>query len=325
VGFEESDCVLLVGSNPRMEAALVASRFRKSVGEGTQTVGMIGPKCDLALPYTHLGDDSSVLSSIASGASPFAKQLREAKRPCIVVGMAAVDTPGVLSLVHSLSSSIPNLVTPEWNGINVLHTSAGRVAAQDLGFGPGVFAPPASGPKVVYLLNADNDADLVREVPAYGDAKAPQPFTIYQGHTGDAGASRADLIFPGMAYTEKDATFVNLEGRVQRTRECGVPSAGQARADWSIVRALSEVMGSPLPYNDLAGVRARLADVSPTFLNVGEVEPSTFRPALAKVPLAKAPFTPFFTNYYMTDPISRNSKIMAKCSAELPTARNSYL
>lgn len=324
-GFEESDCVLLVGTNPRMEAALVASRFRKSVGLGNQTVGLIGPKCDLALPYTHLGDSASVLNSIADGTSPFAKKLRAAERPIIVVGMAAAGVPGVLSTVNALSSSIPNLVTPDWNGINVLHTAAARVAAQDIGFSAGVTPAPAQGPKVVYLLNADDEADLVREVPAYGDAKATKPFTIYQGHTGDAGAMLADLILPGMTYTEKDATYVNLEGRVQRTREAGVPTAGQARSDWTIVRALSEVLGSPLPYDDLAGVRARLGEVSPTFNNVGEVEPATFRPQLPTAAVPNTPFTPLFTNYYMTDPISRNSKIMAKCSAELPTARNSYL
>ncbi len=131
---------------------------------------------------------------------------------------------------------------------------------------------------------------------------------------------------PGLTYTEKDSTFVNLEGRVQRTREAGTATPGQAREDWSIVRAIAESVGRPLPYSDLNGVRARLADIAPHFAEVGKVQPASFATPVIPVKLqATTTFQPFFTNYYMTDPISRNSKIMAKCSAELPTARNSYI
>jgi NADH dehydrogenase (ubiquinone) Fe-S protein 1 len=324
VGFEEADVVLLVGSNPRMEAPLVASRFRKSVGLRRQSVAMIGPECDLALPYQYLGNDSSILSEIASGTHAFAATLQAAERPAVVVGMAAAGVPGVLDTVNSLKDTVPNLVAQDWNGLNVLHTASGRVAALDMGFGPGAVEPPAEGPKLVYLLNADNEADILREVPSLADAKT-KPFTIYQGHTGDVGASMADLILPGVAYTEKNATYVNLEGRVQRTAQAGTASAGQAREDWTIVRAISEVLGQPLGYTDLNGVRSRLVDVSPSFANVGHAEPATFSLPTSTSTLASGPFEPYFTNYYMTDPISRVSKTMAKCSAELPTARNSYL
>ena len=325
VGFEEADVVLLVGTNPRMEAALVASRFRKSVGLRKQKVGLIGAECDLAFPYTYLGNSTKQLSEIASGKHKFSKLLAGAERPAIVVGMGAVETPGLLDTVNSLSSKFPNLITEEWNGVNVLHTAAGRVAAQDLGFTAGVTDAPANGPKLVYLLNADNEADLLREVPTL-TSSTNKPFTIYQGHTGDVGASLADLVLPGLTYTEKDATYVNLEGRVQRTREAGTALPGQAREDWSIIRAVAEVVGKPLGYANLNEVRDRLVDVAPHFAEVGEVESSSFRAPLNKSKLAPtASFGQFFTNYYMTDPISKNSKIMAKCSAELPTARNSFL
>jgi NADH-quinone oxidoreductase subunit G len=326
VGFEEADVVLLVGSNPRMEAALVASRFRKSVGLRQQTVALIGPECDLAFPYEHLGNSAAILNAIADGSHPFAAKLKAASNPAVVVGMAACDTPGVLDTVQALPASIPGLIQADWNGLNVLHTAAARVAAQDMGFGPGV-TPPSTNPEFVYLLNADDAKRIAQEVPSLTQDSPTRPFTVYQGHTGDVGAALADLILPGLTYTEKDATYVNLEGRVQRTRETGVPTAGQAREDWKIVRAISEVVGRPLPYTDLEGVRERLVDVAPSFGQVGEVEPSSFLPRVAttNTTLSDVAFTPYIENYYMTDVISRNSRTMAKCSAELPTARNSYL
>jgi len=325
-GFEDADCVLLVGTNPRMEAPLVATRLRKSVGLSRQTVGLVGPQCDLAFNYKYLGNTAGVLDEIANGTHPFAKKLAAAKKPAVIVGMAAVATPGVLPVVHALAAKFPNLKQSGWNGLNVLHTAAGRVAALDIGFGPGVTLPPAAGPKLVYLLHADTESDVLREVPSLAKTDSSRPFTIYQGHTGDVGASLADLVLPGLTYTEKDSTFVNLEGRVQRTREAGTATPGQAREDWSIVRAIAESVGRPLPYSDLNGVRARLADIAPHFAEVGKVQPASFATPVIPVKLqATTTFQPFFTNYYMTDPISRNSKIMAKCSAELPTARNSYI
>lgn len=150
------------------------------------------------------------------------------------------------------------------NGYNVLHDAGGRVAALDLGFVPSPSAASAPPPKVVYLLGADD----------FGAADVPaDAFVIYQGSHGDAGAARADLILPGAAYTEKPATYVNTEGRPQMAHPAVTP-VGSAREDWKIVRALSEVAGATLPYDTLKGVRARLAQVSPTFARPDEVQAS---------------------------------------------------
>lgn len=155
------------------------------------------------------------------------------------------------------------VVKDGWNGFNVIHDTASRVAALDMGFAPSAASRASkTAPKVVYLLGADDWDET--EVPAGA-------FVIYQGHHGDRGAARADVILPGAAYTEKSGLYVNFEGRVQQTR-AAVPVLGEAREDWAIVRALSEVLGKRLSYDDLAGVRARLADLAPHFANINSVQ-----------------------------------------------------
>lgn len=323
-GLEEADAVLLVGTNPRMEAPLVASRLRKSVSLGLQKVGLVGPACDLAFKHKHLGESTSVLKQIASGNHAFSKTLQNAERPAIIVGMGAVEEPGLLSFVHGLTETFPNLSNSEtgWRGVNVLHTAAGRVAAQDIGFTSGNAEPAATGPKFVYLLNADNQEGISAQL----SSSSEKPFVVYQGHHGDAGASMADIILPGLCYVEKSATFVNTEGRPQRTTQVNIGTPGQAREDLQIVRALAEVMGKPLAYSTVDECRARLADIAPHFASLNALESSSYTPIPANtVSLSNTTLQRFLDNYYHTNPISRNSPLMAQCSNELPVSRNSYL
>merc|ERR1712227_1093247 len=167
----------------------------------------------------------------------------------VVLGMSGLrreDAPAVKAAVAKLVKNVPNLLTDSWNGVNVLHTAAARVGALELGFVP---SGETSSPDFVYLMGADD----------YVEGSVPDgAFVIYQGHHGDAGATRADVILPGAAYTEKHGTYVNTEGRVQRAKRAKTP-IGDAREDWAIIRALSEVCGRPLAYDDLDGVRARMA------------------------------------------------------------------
>lgn len=320
-GLEDADYVLLVGTNPRMEAPLVASRLRKSVSLGLQKVASVGPDCNLAFEHKHLGNNTSVLKQIASGSHAFAKAFAKAERPAIIVGMGAVEEPGLLSFIQSLKETFPGLSNAEsgWQGINVLHTAASRVGAQDLGFTSGNTA--SESPRFVYLLNADNKEGLAAQgVPAQG------AFTVYQGHHGDVGAALADLVLPGLSYVEKSATFVNTEGRPQRTTRANIAQPGQAREDWTIIRAMAEVMGKPLSYSTVEDVRVRMADIAPHFASLNGLESTSFSPPLTSASsLGDSNLTPFLDNYYMTNAISRNSRIMAQCSAELPTARNSYV
>jgi len=318
-GIVQADACLLVGTNPRVEAAVLNARIRKRWLRGNFPVALIGPSVDLTYRVDHLGEDASVLANIADGTHPFAEVLTKAERPMMVVGMGALARPDgdrVLGTARRVAERC-GLVDADagWNGFNVLHTAAGRVAGLDLAFVPsnggldvaGILAAAAAGTvEVVYLLGADE----------IDTTKLGKAFVIYQGHHGDAGAHRADVILPGAAYTEKAATYVNTEGRVQATRmACSPP--GDAREDWTIVRALSEALGQTLPMDTAAHVHARMAAINQVFGTVGSVEPAAWSAFGADGAPEVTSFETPVRNFYMTDPISRASTTMAECIAAL--------
>jgi NADH-quinone oxidoreductase subunit G len=315
-GIERADACLLVGTNPRWEAALVNTRLRKRYLAGGFKVANIGPVLNLTFPVETLGDGPATLEAIAAGTHPFADVLKNAKAPMLILGMGALARPDGAA-IYALARKIGDgLQRDGWNGFNVLHTAAARVGALDLGFVPTgklgdigaiLDAAAAGGLDVVYLLGAD-EIDMRR----LGKA-----FVIYQGHHGDAGAHRADVILPGAAYTEKNGTYVNLEGRVQLAKLASTPP-GEAREDWKIVRALSEAGGKTLPYDTLGGLRQALVRAHPTFARPGRPEPARLAAwGVAAGTPSPAPFVHPIANFYMTDPISRASATMAECTAAL--------
>ncbi|KAI8063496.1 G subunit of NADH dehydrogenase [Gongronella butleri] len=316
-GVEDADVVLMIGTNPRHEAPILNTRLRKAYLHNGQQFGLIGQQNDLTYDYEHIGTDAKAIDALLSGSHPFAQRLADAKKPMIIVGSGVVEnsTDGeyILSKVSELSSKLSKtLITPEWNGFNVLQRAASRTAAYEVGFVPTDKEAAATAPKFVYLLNADEIS--AKDVPK--DA-----FVVYQGHHGDVGAQFADVILPGAAFTEKNATFVNTEGRTQITR-AGVNPPGAAREDWKIIRALSEVAGHTLPYDDLPSIRSRLNDISPALTRYDVVEQGT-NAALGLQTLRKTNVTSsgavlanVIGNFYRTDPISRASKTMAKCTKQ---------
>ena len=270
----------------------------------------------LTYAYEHLGNDPRLLDRLGSDDHPFARVLRDGERPMLVLGQGALARPdgaAVLAAARRIVDAC-GIVRADsgWNGFNVLHTAAARVGGMDLGFLPGrggrdlggILAGAESGEiEVVYLLGAD-------ELPMQRLGKA---FVIYQGHHGDAGAHRADVILPGAAYTEKHGTYVNTEGRVQMAMRCCYP-LGEAREDWKILRALSDAVGCSLPFETLADVRARLREVNEVFAerDVAQVAPwGAFGQPGA---LSPEPFSSPITNFYMTNAISRASVTMAECT-----------
>jgi NADH dehydrogenase/NADH:ubiquinone oxidoreductase subunit G len=309
-GTEDSDCVLLVGTNPRHEAPLFNTRLRKCVVRNDIDVGYIGPAVDLTYGIEHLGHSTATLAALAKGEHPFCETLASAERPMVVLGMSGLrreDAAAVKAAVATLAKNVPNLLTDDWNGFNILHTAAARVGALELGFVPS--GASDASPDFVYLMGADEATENVPE----------GAFVVYQGHHGDAGAHRADVILPGAAYTEKHGTYVNTEGRVQRAKRAKTP-IGDAREDWAIIRALSEVCGRPLAYDSLDGVRARMAEVSPTLVHEGVHDcPLTdvaLKQAMAsKGQMTTSPFARAVDNFYMTNPINRSSTTMAQCTA----------
>jgi NADH-quinone oxidoreductase subunit G len=316
-GIEQADAVLLVGTNPRWEAAMINARLRKRFLAGGLEVGLIGPAVDLTYPVEYLGAGPETLKDLADGKGAFADTLKSAERPMVVLGSGALARPdgaAVLALGRKLAETCGG-VRDDWNGFNVLHRSAARVGALDLGFLPGeggrdlaaILEGAASGAvEAVYLLGAD-EIDLTA---------LDKAFVIYQGHHGDTAAHLADVILPGAAYTEKNGTYVNTEGRVQLGRLAAFPP-GEAREDWTILRALSEVVGERLPYDNLGELRQRLIGINPGFAAVDQVERPPWEPFGQEGPVDPAPFELPIDDYYRTDPISRASETMAHCSEEL--------
>ncbi|CEG69578.1 Putative Nadh-ubiquinone oxidoreductase 78 kDa subunit [Rhizopus microsporus] len=314
-GAEDADVVLLIGTNPRHEAPILNTRFRKAFLHKEQDLGLIGQPDNLNYEYVHVGESSKDIEKILDGSHPFAKRLAEAKKPMIVVGSSVIenakDSEYLLSKVSELADKFKNTLFQDgWNGVNVLQRAASRTAAYEIGFVPTSSEAAKAPVDFLYLLNADEVSGT--DIPK--DA-----FVVYQGHHGDVGAQYADVILPGSAFTEKNATYVNTEGRAQITR-AGVNPPAAAREDWKIIRALSEVAGHTLPYDDLPSVRSRLSEISPSLTRYDVIEtPSITQLGLTtqRKPNAQSTgeiLTSVIKNFYRTDPISRASSTMAKCS-----------
>lgn len=304
-GVEEADAILLVGTNPRWEAATLNARIRKQWLRSDLEVGVIGEDFESTFEYEKLGANLAELKTALAG--EFGKKLAAAQRPMIIVGSGVVEHADAKATFEAIGSFVEknkaNFLTPEWNGYNLLQRAASRVGAYELGFTVPSAEVAKTQAKIVWLLGADeiSEADIPKDA-----------FVIYQGHHGDKGAQLADVVLPGAAYTEKAVTYVNTEGRTQVTRNV-VSLAGASREDWKIIRAASEYLGAPLPYDDIEALRDRMEEVSPALRRYDLVEPTSVG-HLAKVQLVDQnkgaassgkPFTKVIENFFFTDSISR--------------------
>ncbi|MFI5017218.1 MAG: NADH-quinone oxidoreductase subunit NuoG, partial [Dongiales bacterium] len=313
-GIEQADACLIIGSNPRWEAPLVNARILKRSHQGRFKIAVIGEHLDLTYKYEHLGEGPETLQALAEGRHPFFEILKKAERPMLILGQGALtraDGAAVLHLARKLAEAA-GLVKEGWNGFNVLHTAAARVGGLEVGFVPGpggrdtagILAGAAKGEvEFVYLLGVD-EIDM---------AKLGKAFVVYQGHHGDAGAHRADVVLPGAAYTEKDGTYMNTEGRAQLGLRAVFP-LGEAREDWAVLRALSQVLGKPLPYDNLGQLRRQLFEANPRFQRLDSVEPAAWGPIGREGPVQAATFRTPIPTFSLTDPNSRASETMAKCT-----------
>ncbi|KAI9100083.1 hypothetical protein K1719_024301 [Acacia pycnantha] len=311
-GLEKADVFLLVGTQPRVEAAMVNARIHKTVRASQAKVGYIGPATDFNYDHQHLGTDPQTLVEIAEGRHPFSATISNAKNPAIIVGAGVFersDKDAIFATVDTIAEKA-KAVRPDWNGLNVLLLHAAQAAALDLGLVTQSENTIESA-KFVYLMGAD-DINL--------DKIPNDAFVVYQGHHGDRSVYRANVILPAAAFSEKEGTYENTEGCTQQTLPA-VPTVGDARDDWKIIRALSEVAGVRLPYDTIGAIRSRTRIVAPNLVHMDEREPAIF-PASLKPEVAgkmdlKTPFGTAVENFYMTDSITRASKIMAQCSAML--------
>ena len=320
-GIDRADAFLVVGTNPRREAPVLNARILKRIrqSQARPPVGLIGEEADLTYAYDYLGAGPETLAKVADGSHSFLKKLEGTERPILMVGQAALartDGAAVLALPAKAAMTM-GAIKPGWNGFNILHHAAARVGGLDIGFVPhdggldveGMLDAASAGKlDVVYLLGAD-EIDMER----LGNA-----FVIYQGSHGEQGAHRADVILPGAAYTEKSAIYVNTEGRPQMTARAVFPP-GEAREDWKIIRALSGVLGKPLPFDSATELRAKLFEAHPHLALLDLVEPadSAAVERLAQKPARadKERFGHAIDDYYLTNPIARASAIMANLSA----------
>ncbi|UUR09065.1 NADH-quinone oxidoreductase subunit NuoG [Sphingomonas glaciei] len=300
-GIETADAILLIGTNPRWEAPLVNTRLLKASRRAGAAVFSIGPAVDLTYPVTDIGDDLSLLGKLPSAVTDaFAK----AERPAVIVGPGALGA-GALGAALALVGPL-GLIKDGWNGFNVIHTAASRMASLMLGFAqPGGIADlEAASPELVVLLGAD-------EVAPERFAGA---FKVYIGHHGDKGAKQADLVLPGSAYSEKHGTFVNLEGRVQQSEKASF-APGEAREDWTILRAVSDLIGKPLSFDRFDQLRAAMIAEVPALGELGLVDLAWSPPSLSAE--ASGPVNLPVKDFYLTNAISRASPVMQRCSAEL--------
>lgn len=312
-GLEQADALLIVGSNPRKEAAVLNARIRKRWRTGQLKVAVIGDKADLTYDYDYLGAGADTLAELAAGKLAFAEVLKNAKAPIVLVGAGAIDRADGAAVVAQAAKFAADIgaVKDGWNGFAVLQPAASSVGALDIGFTPGeggldaARMAAAGALDVLFLLGAD-------EVKVADGA-----FVVYIGTHGDRGAHRADVILPGAAYTEKSGLFVNTEGRVQMASRAAFPP-GDAREDWAILRALSDVLGARLPYDSLGALRQALFKAVPHLMRVGQIEPADAAGVRTLASrggsIDKAGFHSPVEDFYMTNPIARASAVMAECS-----------
>ena len=314
-GIERADACLLIGCDPRHEATLVNARLRKRQRLGGFRVLRVGLPADLTYPVTDLGGGADTLQQLLDGGIEAAGILEKAERPMLIIGQGALCRPDgdvILALARQLAEKY-GMIAEDWNGFNVLHTAAARVGGLDLGLVPGrdgrnvagILAGCGTGEiDTVFLIGAD-ELDM---------AKLENAFVIYQGTHGDRGAHGADIILPGAAYTEKHGTYVNTEGRPQRANLAAFPP-GDAREDWRILRALSEVLGKALPLDNLSQVRERMVAIAPWLAGIDRVSTAEWGEfGRSGGELLKGPFPRVIEHYYQTDPVSRASAIMQECS-----------
>ncbi|KAK9490590.1 hypothetical protein V1508DRAFT_424428 [Lipomyces doorenjongii] len=315
-GIEDADAILLVGTNPRTEAAVLNARIRKQWLRSNLEIGFVGEPFESTFNFEHLGEDSASLKKALAG--DFGKKLLDAKKPVIIVGSGVAENADAKVYFEVLGQFVnkhaDKLITPDWNAYSVLQRTASRSGAYDIGFVTHDPEVAAVKPKLVWLLGADEitSADVPKDA-----------FVVYQGHHGDVGAQYADIILPSSAYTEKVGTYVNTEGRVQVTR-AAISPPGVARDDWKIIRAVSEYLGVALPYDDIYDIRSRMSEIAPHLVRHDVIEQSTLAASGVKTQLfdanksaaaSGAKLQNPIQNFYFTDAISRSSPTMARASA----------
>ncbi|QXK91920.1 NADH-quinone oxidoreductase subunit G [Neoehrlichia mikurensis] len=316
--IEEADLCILINTNIRFDAPMINTRIRKRYLQGEFVIASIGPKFNYNYQVEYLGDDCAILQDIFNNQHSFCEVLNKAKKPMLIIGQDGLigDNANAILVLASKIAEKFNMIQEQWNGFNVLHKAAARVGGLDVGFIPKNFSnidvlkilkkAECGDIDVLYLLGAD-EINL---------SSSKLSFVIYQGHHCDNGAQNADIVLPGAAYTEKIATYVNTEGRAQRTTIAIYPP-GIAKEDWLIIKELSQYLGKELPYNSVFDVQRQLSTLGEQFKeeNIGKLIANKWLSVDEEVNFnIHGKLTTKECNFYMTNSISRSSSIMANCA-----------
>ena len=303
-GIEDSDFILLVGTNPRLEATILNARIRKTYVKNKLKIYSIGDVGDLTYPYINIGSNTSIIKEIALGSHEISNKIKKSKRPIIIIGESALAGKSGKYIFETLKNFLfnNNFINKDWNGLNVLNQQASRAGAIDLGIysinekNNFSFFDKLDNEdfKLIYLLGADNF-----------NFKKRNKFIVYQGSHGDKGAEIADIILPGAAYTEKDGLFVNLEGKLQRAYKASYPP-GEAREDWIIIKDIANIMKKPLQFNNSNQLRELIK--KQIQFKIKESSKNNHKIDFIDEDISIAPI-----DYYHTNSIARSSKVMNEC------------
>ena len=315
--IDNADAILLVGSNPRWEAAVLNSRIRKAYINNNCKIGLIGPSTELTYKYSHLSGDIAYLNKILNNESDFSDVLHNAKKPLIIIGTSAInDEEGenILKICSEIASKY-KISDENFNGLNILQQNISRVGALDIGFYNNKFDKNWSikikneiqkNKPVVFLLGLDDiDLSILQE-----------SFVVYIGHHGDSGAHVADVILPSPAFPEKSSTFVNMEGRVLQSTKCYQP-IGDSKDEWKIFRALSNEINKKLTFNTLSDLRSEIVNSFAILKELNSLPRSHVLKLKSTKEVVSKKIEFNINNFYMTDSISRASETMAKCTKEI--------
>ena len=303
-GIEDSDFILLVGTNPRLEATILNARIRKAYTNNKVQIYSIGDPGDLTYPYENIGNNTSVIKEIVSGSHDISNKIKKSTKPIIIIGESALYKNTGQYIFESLKNFLlnNNFIKKDWNALNVLTQQASRVGAIDLG----IFIENEKENftffdklendefKFIYLLGADNI-----------NFNKKDKFIVYQGSHGDKGAEIADIILPGAAYTEKNGLFVNLEGKMQNAYKASYPP-GEAHEDWIIFRDLANKMNKSLGFQNVTDLRKCINQYFDK-KNNNKINKTKEIDFVEDNILVKP------IDYYYTNPIARSSKVMNEC------------
>jgi len=311
-GIEESDLILLIGSNPRHEATMINARIRKAYSQNRTQIYSIGNPGELTYKYEVIGNTTQDISDLINKKSKFSEKFLLSKKPIIILGESALELNSGKYIFEEIKNflKINNFISNEWNALNILSQNASTVGSIDLNLfsldekNNFIFFDKLNNNefKLLYLLGSDN---LL--------IKKNNEFIVYQGSHGDRGAEIADVILPSPAYTEEDGLYSNLEGRIQECRKASYPT-GESKEDWEIFNLISQKLNDKILASSHKYLRDEVLKLIPNFSTLNNL------PNIKNTVNIKKNST--FTNeeveinkidYYFSNAISRSSKTMAEC------------